>query len=99
MVILPNMKQNVSYFPSAAIIRSFLDLLILVVFLQLGQTHEELVPPLHPGRQMLLVAGNQLTHLLWTAGKETYVRKRRLLEQRIGGFQVTGPYRTTALPL
>ncbi|TNN60907.1 hypothetical protein EYF80_028902 [Liparis tanakae] len=30
-----------------------------------GQTHEELVPPLGPGRQVLLVAGDQLAHLLW----------------------------------
>lgn len=42
----------------------------LLVLLQLGQTHEELVPPLLPGCQMLLVTGNELVHLLWTAQKE-----------------------------
>ena len=52
-----------------------------VVLLELGQTHEELVPSLLPGRQVLLVTGNQLTHLLQSTAMDTH--------QRTEAFQVT----------
>lgn len=44
-----------------------LTLVISVLLLEFGQTHEELVPPLHPGWEMLLVVWNQLAHLLQTS--------------------------------
>lgn len=42
-----------------------------VLFLQFGQTQEELVSPLDPGRQMLAVVGDQLTHFLQTSSTQT----------------------------
>lgn len=52
----------------AAVVRWEVKVLLLgsVLLLQFGQSHEELVSPLLPRPQMLLVVGNQLTHLLWT---------------------------------
>lgn len=51
-------KRNQCFFQSET---------MLMLLLQLGQTHEELVSPGDPGRQMLTVVGDQLVHFLQTS--------------------------------
>ena len=63
------------FLPNVTVLFLVFGHFISVVLLQFGQSHEQLVPPLHPGRQMLRVFGNQLTHLLWTERRETCEKK------------------------
>lgn len=65
---------------------------ISVLLLQLGQSHEELVPPLDPGWQMLLVTGNQLAHLLWTSQREMLGINNRSLPKQHCFYVVTYRY-------
>lgn len=60
-----------------------------VLLLQLGQSHEELVPPLDPGWQMLPVTGNQLAHLLWTSQREMVGTNNRSLPKQHCFYVVT----------